>query len=291
MTLTQEVTIETITPDAAQAMLAHSDFHNRRLRNSVVERYAAEMRNGEWKLTPEPIVFDTAGNLFQGQHRLQAVIRADRPVDFLVIRDWDPDVFDVLDSGVKRTVADALQSEGVGWQASVVAAAGKLMAALDMPDTAGGVHTRAKQLTRSSVIHYANDHIEELEWAATLANKVYRSRAVPAASNTAIACASILISRVSDFDTVEQFFGDIADGNLPVGDPRWALLRWNPTAKQSGMAQNIRSIAAILKCWNGYATGRPVRTLAWRSQSEKFPVAQSVQSSVFGASVPPDDDE
>ena len=103
--------VEVITPAMASNMLETINVKNRKIRPAVVERYAAMIKNGEWKLSPEAIVIANTGRLLNGQHRLSAVAKANMAVRLLVIRGPSEDVFEVLDRGVLRSTADALQSE------------------------------------------------------------------------------------------------------------------------------------------------------------------------------------
>lgn len=103
--------VEVITPAAASNMLETINVKNRKIRPAVVSRYAAMMKSGDWKLSPEAIVIANTGRLLNGQHRLSAVAKSGVAVRFLVIRGPNEDVFEVLDRGSVRSTADALQSE------------------------------------------------------------------------------------------------------------------------------------------------------------------------------------
>jgi hypothetical protein len=100
------VEIMNVTPDVARAML-EQNTDNRRVRPSVVARYAAIMSAGNWKLSPDGIVFSDK-RLLQGQHRLSAVIAADVAVDLMVWTGVDDEVFRVFDRGATRSTADAI---------------------------------------------------------------------------------------------------------------------------------------------------------------------------------------
>jgi hypothetical protein len=97
-----------ITPEMAKEMLDESNFSNRNIRNGVVNRYAKMMLDGDWKLSPEPIVFATNGRLLNGQHRLSAVVRSGVSCQFSVMTGVEESVFEVLDRGATRNASDAL---------------------------------------------------------------------------------------------------------------------------------------------------------------------------------------
>lgn len=73
--------IISITPQKSQFMLGGV---NRPDRPSVVDKYAADMKKGNWKTTHQGIAIDTEGNVIDGQHRLLAIIKANLAVSFMV---------------------------------------------------------------------------------------------------------------------------------------------------------------------------------------------------------------
>lgn len=76
---------------------------------AVVAKYAAEMKNGNWKISPQGIVFDENDHLIDGHHRLHAVIKANTTVCMAVITNAPEECVEVLDSGIKRTAHLALE--------------------------------------------------------------------------------------------------------------------------------------------------------------------------------------
>ena len=103
--------LEEITPEIAAAMLA-ANTRNRNLRGRLVEVYAADMAKGAWQFTGEAIKFAVDGSLLDGQHRLAAIVQSGCTVRLLVIRGLPRAAQDVMDSGAKRTPADALRLHG-----------------------------------------------------------------------------------------------------------------------------------------------------------------------------------
>lgn len=94
----------TVTPEIAKEWLAHNITNNRSLNRNRVLQYATDMKNDQWMMSPNSVIaFDTNGNLIDGQHRLMAVIEADKPVNMVVCYDNDPDVMRVIDTGMART--------------------------------------------------------------------------------------------------------------------------------------------------------------------------------------------
>jgi hypothetical protein len=63
------VKLETITPEQAAIWLTRNR-RNRPIRRTRVARYADAMRRGHWRVNGEAVIFDSEGNLLNGQHRL-----------------------------------------------------------------------------------------------------------------------------------------------------------------------------------------------------------------------------
>jgi hypothetical protein len=106
-----QIEVETINPEVAKHML-ESNKINRALSNHTVEKYMRAMERGEWKLNGEAIIFDVAGNLANGQHRLHACIKSGIPLETLVVRGVPEDSFKTFDGGKNRNAADILSVSG-----------------------------------------------------------------------------------------------------------------------------------------------------------------------------------
>ena len=104
-------TVMRITPQKAVELLANNGV-NRRLDNRLVERYAAAMRRGDWKVNGETIKVGKDGRLLDGQHRLNAVVKSGLSVPIMAAFDVDPDSFDTIDTGKMRSGTDTMHILG-----------------------------------------------------------------------------------------------------------------------------------------------------------------------------------
>lgn len=143
--------VETITPERAADLLAKNTM-NRKLRRSVVERYARDMTRGQWKINGEPLLFNGDGTLFNGQHRLHACIAAGVPFETVIVSGLPADVMPTIDTGSSRSLGDYLGLQGAA-NASVVAAMVQWSMRYDTMVDKGtrqlvtkGVFTRADQI-------------------------------------------------------------------------------------------------------------------------------------------------
>ena len=86
--------------------------HNRPINGGHVHRLAEEIKADRWRLTHQGIAFDTQGILIDGQHRLWAVVEADRPILTRVFYHEPPENRQVLDCGERRSNLDILTLTG-----------------------------------------------------------------------------------------------------------------------------------------------------------------------------------
>lgn len=103
--------VETITPEIARELLKHNRVNRNISNNRVVYQYAEDMKSGKWQLNYEPIHIYEDGSVANAQHRLSAVIIADRPVQFLVVRNVPLDVT-IYDRGRNRNAIDSMLLKG-----------------------------------------------------------------------------------------------------------------------------------------------------------------------------------
>ena len=71
--------VEKITPELAREYLKKNTDNYRKLARGTVRNYAEDIKNGRWELNGETIVFAESGVLQDGQHRLAAIIQANKP--------------------------------------------------------------------------------------------------------------------------------------------------------------------------------------------------------------------
>jgi ribosomal protein L39E len=99
-----------ITPDIARTLLRETNNSNRSISRPTVAKYAHDMRNGNWLDTHQNVIaFYEDGELADGQHRLSAVIEANRPIPMWVVYNLTKEGGRVIDQGRKRSTLDAMK--------------------------------------------------------------------------------------------------------------------------------------------------------------------------------------
>lgn len=100
----------TVTPELARRWLTEHNNINRHVRKQWVEYLADQITAGRFEPTSDAIAFrESDGALVNGQHRLLAIVRANKSVTVLVVHGMSDEAFTVTDRGVGRSAADALK--------------------------------------------------------------------------------------------------------------------------------------------------------------------------------------
>lgn len=92
-------------------MYLNFNSSNRSISGHTVNRYAAAMKNGEWQLNGETIVFYETGELKDGQHRMKAIMQSGEGQWMIVVRGI-PKQTVIHDRGKSRTTTDIMTIAG-----------------------------------------------------------------------------------------------------------------------------------------------------------------------------------
>ena len=106
----------TLSPYEAEKLLELNTSCNRRLNKKHVGNLAEAMNDGRWQTNGETIKIGRDNNgdrvLLDGQHRLQACVKSGVPLRTFVVTELSTTVFDTIDSGKRRTLADVYHTLG-----------------------------------------------------------------------------------------------------------------------------------------------------------------------------------
>lgn len=255
-------TVELVTPDIAKKWL-EKNVNNRPLRTSTVTRYAAMMSKGQWKLTHEAIAFDTNGDLKNGQHRLAAVVMSGASVQFQVTRGVDPSTFEVIDSGLKRSLSDRLQQVNVPYYTTAASALRYLLLYERARDIRWLGTTPSSMVSDQDVMRLA-EHIGQ-DLLLEAGTHAHRAAARDVAVTITSGMAGYLLFKDADPEDrcLTAFWDGLVSGvELKRNDPRLAMRRWAiNTGGINGKGQ--RMLVSLIKAWNSYVKGVPLGTIKW----------------------------
>lgn len=244
---TIHTSIEDITPERAEAYLA-CNTNNRRLRRAHVERLASDITADRWVFNGSTIVFNGDGTLLDGQHRLAAIVLANKPVTMTVVRGVSKSAMPTIDANVPRTAADAFTLNGVGYASRVAAGARLLIALRD------GAYSTNRKTSNSELIEFLKRH-PRLEEAAAMSDPVrliipssvvvpwfYLARVVCRMEPEADAALSVLLTGVPAYP------GD------PIHVFRERVIKM-PVVLKSHHKERISMLWSLIAAWNEFLTG------------------------------------
>lgn len=107
-----EFEVLTLTKELAEEFLTHLPERQRTQSPRVIDRYASDLMSDQFPFTGDPIRFNKAGELIDGQHRCTAVVESGVPFTVLVIRGLGEELIRFFDGGRSRRFPDDLRIHG-----------------------------------------------------------------------------------------------------------------------------------------------------------------------------------
>jgi len=262
------VSIEILTPDEAQFILANENFPGQRdVRKDNVAYLRACYNKGEFD-SGEPIRFAShAGRryLINGQHRLEMLSRLDDALEFVVVITKCESLEEVahlygrIDRGRGRSVVDALKGLGLYKSSSlsrthmtVLGACAPLFLAQlqDRADRHSSRSAESREPIMTEYLSAAEQYFRAVK--GSLNEKLFLRKEV----------AAIGIATFQDHPASEQAYEFwakcAADDGLSAADPRKAALEFMRRTKplSNGIGALGHGVAA---CWNAYYRGDLLR--------------------------------
>jgi hypothetical protein len=257
--------IRTITPDDAAAMLAHM-VGNRPLRNAVVRRFAREMLADAWRINGEPIIIANTGKVLDGQHRLNAIIMAEKPVRLMVVEGVPEEFMPTIDTGAVRTFADVLTIEGKTERATNVAAAVRLWWRWEngLVTKKGG---ETPQPSHQELEEVFSRHPQVANSAGFIrALSTVRRRCMPSVQTFV---HSYLVENI-DGEVADLFLNELDSGAGLTKTNAIYRLRRRLVEEDVGKLRQDEVLALTIKAYNAWVENIPLSALSWRS-GEDFP--------------------
>lgn len=261
-----DITIEQITPDIAQDYLALNS-RNRALRRPRVQMYADQMLKGEWLLTGDPIRFDPDGVLLDGQHRLAGVILAggtnpDIVIPMVIARNVETAAFKVLDSGLQRSVGDAL---GIGHVTDKLVKGAVVRIIITVERGLDPRQPRDRtSITRTEASDFYAAHEGAIVAAIGVGRPLYAKFVGGNLTAWAGFCYLAWEAVGEGADYVDEFTRGVFTGaDLGAGDPRLALR--NFLSNDRSLPSAGHHLHLLIKTWNAWMRGEQRQVVATRA--------------------------
>ena len=266
-------TEEVITVEMAEAWLENNLDRNRPLSTPHVNELARRIKNGDWVLTGQAILFDDSGRLIDGQHRLSALClaAAGYTLRSLVTRGiYDKGAFLALDEGKRRSASDVLvMTEGHPDHAIQRTSAARILyGLLQCRDNLPVFRMNRLPLQNKTLVRFTNS-LPEMDQAIGLVLGE-RGLCVPAVLTT----AAVILLRIQP-DRGEAFIKTLksglgfADEQDPVRLLRNQLMKMK---NGSDRISKLTALALIFRCWNFWIENKPCKSLYWQEKGDNFPI-------------------
>ena len=249
------VTIELIGPKEASALLERrSELQRTRFSRAIADKYAGAMRAGAWTLVGDSIDIDIDGNLTNGQHRLDGVVKSGLPQQFTVCRGVALDAFAKRDRGYSRTAGQIMGMSGFS-NTNVLAAAARIIAREEAGLIEGTWHDRYEPDALLDVVA-RHPGLCDSARVATTATHAFRC------NKSVMTWAHYRFSQI-DRDRADAFFRMLGDGaNLAANDPILRLRNRLTALGSVRTGATMRDLAImIVRSWNAHMQGRQVNVI------------------------------
>lgn len=205
------ITREFITPELAKKYLESNTDNIRNLSPITVRQYALDMATGRWQDNAEPIAFYEGGVLFNGQHRLAAIVKSGVSLWMTVARNVDRSVT-IVDNGRARQAHQMVRTNS---------SAGSLASVLYYPN--GKSTTADSQATKAGMVVFLQKHKTLFETIVKIGKtgidtKVGTRYCAPVANSVGyLAITAALLGQIISVKQLQDFCKCVNSG-LPLAD-------------------------------------------------------------------------
>lgn len=238
-----------ITPEVAARWLKFN-VKNRNIRRQDVDRYKRDMASGSWHLDGSPIRFAQDGALLDGQHRLTAIVESGVTVTMLVVRGIVADAQTVMDTGRRRTAADALAINGHKNYSTLAA-----VALLALSVEAGQIDSRY-EASHEEILNYIDANPGIVDSVETVKPYCRKTDCPP----SVVAYTHWVLSRLSPTMATDFWQSASEKVGLSEGDPVIALTnRFAESRRNRERLPKRVYLSLIFRAWNARRAGKTMR--------------------------------
>lgn len=284
--------VEEIDPIQAHMMLQRN-AKNRNKNRKNIDFYTQEMLANNWQCNGEGIIIDKDGNIMDGQHRLEAIIKSGKTEAIVVTRGVLRKAYSTMNQGSKRTTGQILKQAGNSYGNDLAAIIRilydyKSQKYTKLGNTGRMSPTDAQSLLKRYSTGY-NTIDDSLNFAKTTCKKKY---ACPFRPNY-IASLHYILSEIDQADA-DFFLTYLTTGNIDA-NYRYALDNKKSVNIVCGELNTIRNhfislkttnssliksrhytIGTLINCWNKFQKGTKISASGFKytnNDHANFPVA------------------
>ena len=265
--------VEVITPEIAREYLKFNQV-NRPLNKTTVDYYADQMKRGQWMMNGEAICFADGGLLINGQHRLNAIIKADVSVQILVVRGVSQDAFITFDNGRNRTMGDVFSLIDVPNANNVAAILkryfllkqGKVVVTSDSNLSSARQH----KITKQDMMECYKENGVLIQAITKFSTLCFQKLNIMKVSEVGAIYLFLVKENKHPIEFVESFFRMLFYSEN-VNNSTINIFR--DKVIQSKLQSSLKMVpkykdALFAKTWNAYVTNKELKVLSWNEAKE-----------------------
>lgn len=259
-----------VTPELATQLL-ESNKQNRPLSQLHVQRIAGRIAAGQWQYNGDTIKVANNGEILDGQHRLWAIIEANKPVETIVVNGIEPGAFTTIDTLRKpRVYSDIVAMCGNVRHRNIIASALMWFIRWERGTLATGTFKAPKNRIENEDIKVSmekNPHIVDA------VEKTARVRRI--ANQGVMACFYYVLCCHEREDLADRMLDTLEDPvNVGAQDPFFRLRAYF-LADHHKRKDHVMTMALLIKAANAAHAKKKIEVLSWKCQGkspEAFPI-------------------
>ena len=262
------VYVVTVTPLDASYLL-EKNVDNRKLNANTVARYQLMMERNEWDWVDGdmPLKFKPNGSLMNGQHRLNAQIRANVTGAYLIQTNVPEEAYKVMDTNAPRSLGDYFTGEANSKNVSALAKAvlwgrvGRIKASTSF--TKGGKSVDRNKLgeggrklpTRIEEIDFCKENYDELLWYLNLGERIYSQ----IKKGGAVGYAFALYMLADSEEDVKSFVDEFVSNENGLSVTKQTILK--KLIVKDFKPQRHWYVGTMLLAFDSWKRGKPLRRI------------------------------
>lgn len=256
-----------LTQDDAKKLLQGNET-NRHQNKELIKRYLRIMEKDRWVLNGETIKIGRDKDSFvllDGQHRLNAIAKASKPVTVSLAIGLEKDHFKSIDTGKSRSASDIIKMAGYK-NVHILSAATRWMLTYELDE----------RFMWSSVL-CPEDILEGVSRWPKMTHFATVAERLRFLLQPSIVAFFMYVTQHIDPDMSHDFFtqmeyGDDLDKKSPIYEFRTIMMKFR---SQQVLLDKRHAMAYIIKTWNAYYNDINVTTIRWK-QGQAFPEIEGV---------------
>jgi hypothetical protein len=259
------VALVTITPEMAEEMLK-KNIGNRKINQANVNRIAADMATGNYKLNGETIKISPNGEILDGQHRLLAAVKSGITFRTYIVYNVERESIGTIDMGKGRSVDDSLNVMGCNIKQGIIPAMNFYF-------------NRGQKLTTAQAGCLWNTYEDKLNMICDVLVGSHHDYLLSQRDLRGFVIHLAISEKWSE-DDLRVFVNGLK--NKPNRDTTYELSAYNfrnwYDRKVHGKLRNLKSLGeknkanvtldALCTLAEGYTNGKLVRSFAWKNRAK-----------------------